>query len=81
MPLRIAAVENPYIRQMLETVTMMYAEYDFFTAPVFESFDSISKDYEKRYKEILTQNREAYLNGGNLRQNDALAEFTAELQK
>lgn len=77
MPQRIVSVENPYIRQMLETVTQMYEDYDFFTAPVFESFEDISGDYEERYEALLTENRESYLNGGSMNQTTALDEFIA----
>ncbi len=81
MPQRIETVENPYIKQLLETVTTMYNEYDFFTAPVFEAFDGISRDYESRYKTLLAQERESYLNGGTLDHSQALSEFTAGFQK
>jgi multiple sugar transport system substrate-binding protein len=79
MPLRIAAVENPYIRQMLETVTKMYAEYNFFTAPVFEEFDALSRNYEQQYKELLGKNRESYLNGGGSNAETALDDFAEEM--
>jgi multiple sugar transport system substrate-binding protein len=81
MPQRISTVENPHIRQLLETATSMYAEYDFYTAPVFEKFDAVSDEYEERYKDILMKNREAYLNGGGLNQERALADFTAIMRK
>jgi multiple sugar transport system substrate-binding protein len=73
MPARMETVENPYIRQMLETVMSMYEEYEFFVAPSFAAFDSISDDYDQRYKALLTENREAFLNGGGLNADDALA--------
>lgn len=81
MPQRIAVVENHYIRQLLETVTKMYAEYDFFTAPVFESFDSISRNYERQYKELLIKNRETFLNAGASNEETAFEDFTRSLQK
>jgi multiple sugar transport system substrate-binding protein len=81
MPQRISTVENPYIKQMLETVTAMYLEYDFFVAPVFESFDGISREFEKNYKEIMIQNRETYLNSGVLNEEGALAEFIAAMRQ
>jgi multiple sugar transport system substrate-binding protein len=81
MPLRIAAVENPYIRQLLETVTEMYAEYEFFTAPAFESFDAVSRNYEQQYKAMLMKDREAYMNGGGLDGEGTLADFSTAMLK
>ncbi len=56
------------------------AEYDFFVAPSFEAFDSISKDYESRYKTVLAAERDAFLAGGIPDQAGALNEFSAGLQ-
>jgi multiple sugar transport system substrate-binding protein len=81
MPTRIVSVENPYIRKMLETVTTMYADYDFFTAPAFENFDAISRNYERDYKALLIKDRETYLNNGGMNRDGSLAGFAAELRK
>jgi hypothetical protein len=81
MPQAIASVQNPYIRQMLEAVTGMYAEYQFFTAPAFEAFDGLSRDYERQYKALLTRNREIYLSGGAADQTGAFIEFLRGVQK
>jgi multiple sugar transport system substrate-binding protein len=81
MPQTMETAENPHIRQMLEAVTEMYAEYDFFVAPTFETFDAISKDYEKQYKSLLAEQREAVLAGGMADEAGALADFIAKLKK
>ncbi|MDD3192555.1 MAG: extracellular solute-binding protein [Oscillospiraceae bacterium] len=57
----INRVEDPRIRKMLGAVTQMYAEYDFFVAPVFEGFDSISKSYETDLRLFLTNERDNWL--------------------
>jgi multiple sugar transport system substrate-binding protein len=77
MPQRMETVENPYIRQMLQTVIKMYGEYEFFVAPNFGAFDALSDAYEQQYKALLTENREVFLNGGGISQQDALAAFMA----
>jgi multiple sugar transport system substrate-binding protein len=79
MPKRIETVENPYIRQLLVTVTEMYSAYAFFTAPVFEAFDDLSGEYESAYKTLLTDARQDYLDGEEPLSDEALAEFMARL--
>lgn len=64
MPEQIKTVEDPRIKKMLEAVLKMYEEYDFFVAPTFEGFDSLSKAYEKSYKAFLIEQQEAYLAEG-----------------
>lgn len=80
-PQRMDAVENPRVREMLEAVIRMYADYTFFVAPVFERFDSASKQYEARYKTLMTQQREAFINGSAAQWEDALEAFIAGLRK
>jgi multiple sugar transport system substrate-binding protein len=81
MPQRIESVGNPYIRQMLETVNKMYQEYSFFVAPTFEAFDGISRGYETQFETLLTDNREALLNGVSPDKDAALASFAERLTK
>jgi multiple sugar transport system substrate-binding protein len=81
MPERMETVANPYIKQMLKTVMEMYEGYDFFVAPNFESFDGISRDYEQQYKALLSQSREAYLDGSTVSQEDAFSAFISEVNK
>lgn len=63
MPEHMTTVADANIRKMLETVMKMQAEYDFFVAPTFEDYDSLSKDYESRYTALLTSERETWLTG------------------
>ena len=81
MPQAIESARNPSIRQMLEAVTGMHSEYKFFIAPVFDAFDGISGDYEKKYKTLLTEKREAYLSGSPVDWKAAFTEFTGNFQK
>jgi multiple sugar transport system substrate-binding protein len=80
MPERIESVENPYIEQMLEAVTKMYAEYEFFTPPAFEAFDGVSRNFEAQFETVLSEHREAYVNGGGLDPDGALEAFMAGLK-
>jgi multiple sugar transport system substrate-binding protein len=73
--------ENKNVRQLLQTVTNMYTEYDFFVAPTFESFDDISKRYEQLYKSILTQERQTYLKDTKTDFVDALNIFIERLNQ
>lgn len=75
MEMHIQSVEDARIQKMLTTVTSMYDNYAFFTAPNFAEFDTISKNYEKNYKNILTSWRELYLNGEKASCDAALAEI------
>jgi multiple sugar transport system substrate-binding protein len=80
MPERLKTVENPYIRQLLETVMQMYAEYDFFVAPASESFDEIARNYESAYKELMLKKREAFMNNGDWDADTALNELIRRLK-
>ncbi len=64
MPEQLKKVEDARVRKMLQVVMEMQADYDFFVAPTFESFDSLSKGYEKSYKAALAAEREAWLAEG-----------------
>jgi multiple sugar transport system substrate-binding protein len=83
MPQRLQTVENPYIRQMLETVVRMQADYDFFVPPSFEAFDLISRGYEQGYKQLLDRARSDNLAAGSPQPAasvDVLTEFAKEMQ-
>lgn len=58
----ITATSDTRIKEMLTASVSMYNEYQFFTAPIFEQFDIIGKEYEKCFKDKLTKDREFYLN-------------------
>jgi multiple sugar transport system substrate-binding protein len=81
MPNAIKDAKNPYIRDMLTTVTEMNAEYEFFVPPSFENFDVLSEDYETKYKELMTQERDTYLDGNKPNSQEALTEFLDGLIK
>jgi len=59
------AVEDPRIRKMLTSVLAMYEDYSFFTAPTYANFDSDSDAFEERFKELLTEHRNRYLDGND----------------
>lgn len=43
----------------------MYEDYSFFTAPTYANFDSDSDAFEERFKELLTEHRNRYLDGND----------------
>ncbi len=77
IPQLMETAPNPLIRKMLEAVMKMYANYEFFTAPVFESYDAIAKDYELNYKTLLKESQKARVSGQDIDMEDSLAAFTA----
>ncbi|MDR2974720.1 MAG: extracellular solute-binding protein [Propionibacteriaceae bacterium] len=81
MPRAIDDASNPYIRQMLQTVTTMSQEYEFFITPSFEAFDAISKDYEEQYKAIMLEERGAYLDGDPVDQASSLTKFIERMRR
>lgn len=50
---QINEVNDYRIKKMLYAVTEMYESYDFFTAPVFNEFDSIGKSFEGEWKTVM----------------------------
>jgi multiple sugar transport system substrate-binding protein len=81
MPQAIKNAKNPYIQQMLETVTKMHSEYSFFVPPSFEKFDAISKKYETQYKMFLNEERIAYHSGEVVNRIEAIKEFIDSIKK
>ena len=75
MPMVIETAENPRIRQMLAAVTQMYEEYDFFVAPAFEAFDSLSRNYERWFKDNLSEYSEYRENGMEVSRHELDEEF------
>lgn len=63
MQAHLETVEDARIKKMLTAVLDMYDTYDFFTAPNTRDFDSVSRDYEKEFKKLMTVQHEAYLAG------------------
>ncbi len=74
----LETVDDIRIKKMLTAVLSMYESYDFFTAPNFGSFDTVSREYEESFKTLLKTQREAYLKNEALSAADALAVFTNE---
>lgn len=62
MDAEIDQVEDSRIKKMLVAVTEMYQNYDFFTAPTFEAFDSMGSAYEKDFKTFMAGQSEQWLN-------------------
>jgi multiple sugar transport system substrate-binding protein len=57
----IAANENINIRKLLAAAITVHKEYDFYIPPIFEGFDSISKNYEKDIKQSASEARAKYI--------------------
>lgn len=74
MQKQIETMEDVRIQKMLVAVTSMYENYEFFTAPVFTEFDSISKSYIKNFKELMNQHRKDYLSGKTVSFSDTLTD-------
>ena len=75
MPAHLETVEDARIKKMLTAVLSMYNNYDFFTAPNTSDFDMVSKGYEKKFKALMADQRNAYLAGENTGAADALAKL------
>ena len=78
MPQTIKNAENPHIRRMLEAVMNMYSGYGFFVAPAFESFDSLSRNYDRQYRAVM--GAEHGKNYDRYAQYSALDRFAAALR-
>lgn len=65
----IADNENINIRKLLVAAVMVHKEYDFYIPPVFDEFDSISKEYESSIRQLAKDARAVYI--GLLDQMDA----------
>ena len=72
MPAHLETVEDARIKKMLVAVLSMYDSYQFFTAPNNSNFDTVSKEYEKKFKQLMTDQREAYLSNDVQGSSDTL---------
>ncbi len=63
MSREIEAVENENVKVLLQAAMEMYREYTFLTAPSFEGYDAMGKDYEREWKDAMKALQEAYLAG------------------
>ena len=76
LPKSIEQMTDVKIKKMLETELDMYHNYKFFTAPVFDSYDSLSKRFESNIKSILSnQSQESLGEDTKLDPLSALQEF------
>ncbi len=57
----ITANENENIKKLLRTAINVYKEYDFYITPVFDSYNSLSKEYESNFEWLATEGRKRYL--------------------
>lgn len=64
MKAHMETVADARIKKMLAAVNAMYESYSFFTPPIFDGFDGISKGYETNFKALMTAERERVLGGG-----------------
>lgn len=71
----LETVEDARIEKMLTAVVSMYQDYTLFSAPNFSDFDAVSKNYENKFKALLTGQHSAYLSGNSLTVQDALADM------
>ena len=68
----IAALEDQRVQKMLTSVMEMYESYTFFCAPTYSSFDDESSAFEQQFKQLLTDEREAFLAGQPVSWENAL---------
>jgi multiple sugar transport system substrate-binding protein len=63
---QLDSVENPLIRQLLDTAVKTYDEYDFITPPDILELDTLSNDYEKGIKAAMTKGRKEVTEGSEI---------------
>lgn len=59
----IQTEENPNIHKMYETAQLMKAEYTFITAPNFDGYDDLFKEYEEDLKTAMLEGRQRVQSG------------------
>ena len=60
------SIDDPKYRQLYESVSTLYREYEFYTPPLFESYGALEKKFDKTLKQVLLEAREAYIAGGDI---------------
>lgn len=60
------SIDDPKYRQLYESVSTLYREYEFYTRPLFESYGALEKKFDKTLKQVLLEAREAYIAGGDI---------------
>lgn len=57
----IAQNPNANIRKLLQAAISVHEEYDFYTPPLFDALNNISRDFENNFLAIARRGRERYL--------------------
>ena len=74
--------ENENIKKLLETAINVYNEYDFYIPPVFDNYNSMSKEYEKSFEKLATDSRKKYLTLlETMNTNDAYKKTISEISQ
>ncbi len=66
--------ENENIKKLLKTAISVYKEYDFYITPVFDTYNSLSKEYESNFEKSATEGRKKYLELLNTMNSDSAYE-------
>lgn len=53
-------VSDKNIKKLLTATKLMHNEYDFYIPPIFDKFDEIQKQYDKRLKQAATESKKIY---------------------
>jgi multiple sugar transport system substrate-binding protein len=61
MEQEIANNNNPNIQKLLRTATKVHKEYDFYIPPVFDSFNTINREFEASFLTLAKETRDQYL--------------------
>jgi multiple sugar transport system substrate-binding protein len=69
---------NDNVKKLLNTAVIMYKEYDFYTPPVFDEFDSMEKAYTERIKQAAHDARTDFLQLLNTKDTDEAFEKASE---
>lgn len=61
MKQEIYTAKTPNLKKLLEAATHMYEEYTFLIPPNYEQFDSLSRAYEFRLKQLMLAGRKSVI--------------------
>lgn len=61
MKQEIHAAKTPNLKKLLEAAAHMYREYSFLIPPNYEQFDSLSKAYEFKLKQLMLAGRKSVI--------------------
>lgn len=51
---KIPTISITNVKKLLSTASTMYEKYDFYMMPLFDNFDTLSKAFEKQFKNVTT---------------------------